>query len=69
MSAFSFGDTLFARGPMDIYEGSGQILIGYQEDIYKPGGGVVGDGTGFTIIEPDTISPGRTNVDLKLSIW
>jgi hypothetical protein len=69
INAFAVGDTITARGPMDIYSGSGQLLIGYQQDIFKPGTGVTGDGNGFATVNRDTISPGKENVSLTFTIW
>lgn len=69
VNAFSAGDTITARGVVDIYQGSGQILIGYQEDIFKPGGILAGDGSGFAVIDRDTVSPGEPNTTLQITLW
>jgi predicted extracellular nuclease len=69
LNAFAIGDTVIARGAIDIYSGSGQVLVGYQDDIFKPTGGVSGDGSGFAILDRDTISPGKSDVSLTMSIW
>ncbi len=69
LNSFAIGDTIIARGPMDIYLGSGQILIGYQEDIFKPTGGVTGDGSGFAILNRDTVSLGKSDIALTMSVW
>ncbi len=54
---------------VDIYGGSGQILVGYQEDIFKPGGSLAGDGSGFAVIGRDTVSIGETEITVPLKLW
>ncbi len=69
LTSFEVGDTIIARGPMDIYQGSAQLLIAYQEDIYEPGGGVLGDGSGFATITPDSLPPDSAGVSVALRLW
>ena len=69
VNIFAAGDTVTARGVVDIYSGDGQILIGYQEDIFKPGGSLAGDGSGFAVIDPDTVAIGQSGVSVKISLW
>jgi hypothetical protein len=35
LSGFQIGDYIVARGVIGIYNGAGQLLVGYQEDIFK----------------------------------
>ncbi len=70
VGSYTLGDTITARGPLDIYQGSGQMLIGYQDDIFKPGaGGATGDGSGFATLNRDSIPVGQSNISLILSLW
>jgi len=69
LTSFEVGDTIVARGPMDIYNNSAQLLIAYQEDIYEPGGGVLGDGSGFATIDPDSLPTDSSGVSVSLQLW
>jgi len=69
LSSFAIGDTIIALGIDDIYNGAGQVVVGYQQDIYKPGSAVSGDGGGFALADRDTISPGETGVAIAITLW
>ena len=69
VNAFTAGDTVTARGVVDVYNNSGQILVAYQEDIFKPGGSLAGDGSGFAVIVPDTVSIGLGGVSVQIDLW
>ena len=69
LSAFAVGDTIIARAPMDIYQGAAQLVVAYQEDIFKPGAGVVGDGSGFAVIQQDSVATGTANISVTLDLW
>ncbi len=61
------GKTVTIRGPLDMYQGRTQILLGYQEDLIireaQPG-----DGSGFATVTPDTVPRGASNIDLTFTI-
>ncbi len=61
------GKTVTIRGPLDIYQGRTQILLGYQEDLIirqaQPG-----DGSGIVTVRPDTVPRGARNIDLTFTI-
>ncbi len=69
LSDFAVGDTVIARGAMDIYRGSAQILVGYQEDIFKPGKFLTGDGAGFASLSVQRVDPGQQNLNLEMRLW
>jgi len=69
LSAFAVGDTIVARGPLDIFSNATQLLVGYQEDIFKVGGGVAGDGSGFASLDMQTVNPGTANLNVQLTLW
>ena len=68
LTSFAVGDTVTARGPLDIYNNAGQVLVGYQEDITKPGLGLVGDGSGFATLDVDSLNPGEST-SVTLALW
>ena len=69
LTTFAVGDTITARGPLDIYNNAGQVLVGYQEDIFEPGHGLVGDGSGFATLNPDSLPPAQSNTQVTITIW
>ncbi|GAB4374976.1 MAG: hypothetical protein Kow0042_20010 [Calditrichia bacterium] len=69
LTDFAIGDTIVARGPMGIYQGAAQLLVAYQEDIFKPGAVIVSDGNGFATISPDTLAPQQGGISVTLTLW
>ncbi|GAB4342303.1 MAG: hypothetical protein Kow0037_29550 [Calditrichia bacterium] len=69
LSSILVGDTVTARGVISIYQGAAQTLVGYQEDIFKPGQGGAGDGSGYAAISPDSVSLGQTDFPVEIKIW
>ena len=67
LSEATVGKTVTVRGPLDIYRGNTQILLGYQEDLMirqaQPG-----DGSGVVSVSPDTVDRGATDVTLTFTI-
>ncbi|MEJ2634279.1 MAG: hypothetical protein P8184_03175 [Calditrichia bacterium] len=75
LSAFAVGDTIVARGVASVYTSSStgavtqQMLVGYQDDIFKPGKTVSGDGNGFAEITPANVAPGTGNISATIKMW
>ncbi len=69
LSPFAVGDTVVVRGPMDVYQGNAQILLGYEEDIVKPGRGITGDGSGFARALLQAVPADSAGIDLHLALW
>ena len=63
LSGYALGDTIAMRGIVDIYQGSAQLLVGYQEDIYLSDLVIPADGSGTVTVSPARVEPGAS-VDL-----
>lgn len=55
LSDFAVGDTIGIHAVIDIYLNKAQLLIGYQQDIYKTQLPVSADGTGRVTVAPDSV--------------
>lgn len=60
LSEFATGDTVGVRGIISSYMESPQLLIGYQEDIFKSTLLEVADGKGVVTVLPDSVGKGET---------
>ncbi|NOX37940.1 MAG: hypothetical protein GXO78_10430 [Calditrichaeota bacterium] len=69
LSPYNVEDTVVVRGPMDIYQGNAQILLGYEDDIFKPGEGIRGDGSGFARVDLQSVRPDSSGIALQVVVW
>ncbi len=66
LSQFSVGDTMGVRGVIDIYSGNAQLLVAYQEDVFKGSVTESADGSGLLTVTPDSVQKSQS-VDLTFT--
>lgn len=61
LGGYGIGDTISVKGVMDIYNGSAQILLSYQDEIEYTSLEVSADGSGLVSVTPDSIAAGNSD--------
>ncbi len=68
LAGYAVGDTIVARGVMGLYQGAAQVLVAYQEDIFKPSARITGDGAGTAVLDLQQIPTELKDASVTLSI-
>ena len=67
LSSFAVGDTMGVRGIIDSYKGRAQLLVGYQQDVFKSHLAPSSDGKGLVSVEPDSVGR-KESVSLQFTM-